>query len=182
MEELAVIVERMHSLVDANEHRNNKQDVMKRAEAQMWLSSVGYSRWNTDVTLPLPGTHGYATANSLADVLLRAHQGKVVQPATLKNMVQSRRPASQGSISYPPSLEAFAESEWGLGLQLVRDAAGADSTPQQPAWGRSSGNGSFAYVLPGERPVVACLALNREDGLSFSEEVLGELWKYTKGR
>jgi hypothetical protein len=88
------------------------------------------------------------------------------------------------SPALPPVI-VWQGAEWGLGLQLVR-SGGAAAEP--PCWGHYATNGSFALVVPGRRPLVAALLLNRTSpptgppGGVAAQRVFEALAAYAAGR
>jgi len=108
----------------------------------------------------LPGVVGYSTAKDIAGLLLKAEQGKILKSDTLKNMKRSRRCTGQDDAALPRELRSFADSEWGLGAELLA-LPGRDKADK--GWGHTSSGGSFAVVVPGQRPLVVALLLNRTD-------------------
>ena len=101
----------------------------------------------------------------------------------------------------PPFANFGSEAEWGLGVQLVR----TPNTPPGPSasrttqyastaemassvtlgrsspdtsWGHLAANGSFALVIPGERPLVAAFLTNRSRSFDASQRVLKALVEF----
>jgi len=161
----------------------------KRAEASMaekadgayWMSMFGRDQWFEPSALNgslakasiLPGLQAFATARSTCEALRGMATGKALGSATLEESLRSRKPNAGGASASPPIMpkpfKQFEKADWGLGIQLV------PLPGREAAWGHQAGNGSFALVLPGEKPMAAALLLNRSDGGSVAERVLAAL-------
>jgi len=108
----------------------------------------------------LPGAVSYATAHTMAELLCRTAQGKVVKKSTLQNMRRSRRvPGKPTTLPY--AFQPFTESEWGLGVELVKLPGRPDG---EKAWGHTSAGGSFVLAIEGARPVAVAWLQNLSTG------------------
>jgi len=182
VEELAQDFAGLQDLMDADKARSKPDGTLTKAQAMVILSTVGRETWPIDAALPLPGCQAFSTADTMAKLLLKAHQGRVVESGTLQNMTRSRKPAGDSAIKLPVVFSAFNDAEFGLGLQLLRQPQAGSYTPrgvqERPAWGHSSLTGSFAYVVPGRRHLVASLVVNRFGGNAAAEEILACLRRH----
>lgn len=175
IEELAEDFRGLQILMDADKARTKPDGTVMKAEAMTILSVVGREGWHSDGFLRLPGCQAFSNASTMANLLLKAHNGKVVEGGTLQNMIRSRKPAGDTQVRLPIDMPSFTAGEFGLGLQLLPNTVHKND---RPAWGHSSWAGSFAFVLPGRRPLVASLILNRCGGHPLAEEILSCLWRH----
>jgi len=108
----------------------------------------------------LPGVVGYNNAKSVATWLQRCERGDVVRPETLESMKRSRHVSGQAGTALPAELRQFCEADFGLGVEL---ASLPGREKHDKAWGHTASGGSFALSIPGQRPLIAVLAVNRTD-------------------
>ena len=170
----------------------------ERADGKVWLSMFGKPQWieQSAYASPrarraaLPGLVAYATARDVAAVLHAVAAGRVLAAHTVDNALRSRKPPPSDLSTptrMPLLLRGFEDSEWGLGIQIIKPPIagrpGANGTAGKPAcWGHVSANGSFAFVIAGRRPLVATMLLNRTLGQQAAERVLTVLREVAAGR
>lgn len=173
----------------------------ERADFDTWGSAFGKEQWCEAGALRveparsaiMPGIQAFATARVCAEALRAVATGAVVTPRMVAEARRSRRPP-KGPNSEPCRLiekwRHFERAEWGLGVELVhsdgiRHTVSSEPTPATSAkkdalaWGHTSMSGSFALVVPGEKPMVMSLLLNREGDARVAERVLSALAKRT---
>jgi len=133
--------------------------------------------WTQDACVP--GAVAYSTARKVAQLLLSVDRGEVLRPETLREALRSRRVAGQRSPMHFTGFARYREAEWGLGLELL-PLPGREGVK---AWGHTSAGGSFAIAIPGRRPIIAAVLLNRVDGWErgLAQEVLDVVMKFAGG-
>lgn len=157
------------SCEDATLDEKGAAECIKSVQGRVhWLHPFAYKQ-SSFANGFLPGTVAYSTARDLAKLLLRVERGEVLGESMLQSMKKPRKPQGDGKRKLGKHFHHFSDSEWGLGAELIRIPGVEKSLSNQCAWGHTSASGSFAAVIPGKKPVVAVLLLNRyfswRDGL-----------------
>ena len=159
----------------------------EKVDGAVWLCIFGKPQWvePSSAHHPLakqsiiPGIQAYGAASDVAKALLAVARGRLVSQRTLSEALRSRKPPTSPlskCTRMPLPLRTFEEAEWGLGLQLVKPKGGGPT-----CWGHTAADGSFALVIPGKRPLVAVLLLNRSGGAPAAERVLKKLVEVAGG-
>jgi len=181
MEEMAMLFAKIERFLDARD-RSEAPDatVQEKATGEVFKRMHGVVQMILPpaVSQPacesgfLPGALAFGTARSVADLVQRTAAGKVVSPATVQDMCRSRRPQGQGAVMLPDEYRNYQESEWGLGVELV-EVPGRPKGAEK-AWGHTSAGGSLALFVPGAKPLVVALLVNRTDAWQrgLSKDVL----------
>ena len=163
----------------------------ERVDGKVWLSLFGKPQWIEPPAMArprarratLPGLAAYATARDVTAALHAVASGNVLAPHTLENALRSRKPPPS-EMSKPSRMplpfRSFQDAEWGLGIQLVEVGA-SRAGGRTTCWGHLGTNSSFALVIPGRRPLVATLLLNRSGGQAASQRVLDMLLHVATG-